>query len=385
MPFLNSIRLPAYLTQPQFPATSNVFRRADGSLKVLSAVVRKTFQGKTDYMPAVWHEKLRIALMHDIVQIEGDRLVGKVALEGEGYEINWLDFQDYPTAPAEFTVQVGDYNFTNDNCQTCEEATQLDLIDDNVGARNEGDSIESNAFTNDTIFCSPVTATITSINTNYVDNASIQPNGLFNVVLKANTPSGLGVWLATYRVTCPNGGYDEANIYGDITGSVEACQVPQNVQDVTEPTENSNAIEWDDSSPADGYEWQLYKETNLGLAVQSGSTPTASVTLTMLDPCTDYRFFVRAKCDDDNISDYAQMTFSTDCPEVGCGLYEVTYDNGFPDRDSFTQFYYVDCANNAQVVTIYNLQIRFFCLKESSYGNPVSYFGATSVERRADC
>lgn len=155
MPFQNRIRLPFYLRAPQWPATSNVFRRADGSLKVLSAVVRKTYEGETDYMPEAWHERLRIALMHDNVQIEGQKLVGKVALEGEGYEVEWQRFQDYPTAKANFTIQVGDYNFSNDNCQTCEEAMQLSLTDDSAGARDEGDSFDVNVAANDTVFLQP--------------------------------------------------------------------------------------------------------------------------------------------------------------------------------------------------------------------------------------
>src|SRR5687767_11228562 len=99
MPFRNRIRLPFYLTRPQFPRESNVFRRADGSTKVQSVIIRKVFEGETDKLPKEIHERFIVALSHDDVTIEGKYLATGVSMDGD-YEIDWLKFLDFPLANA---------------------------------------------------------------------------------------------------------------------------------------------------------------------------------------------------------------------------------------------------------------------------------------------
>lgn len=373
MPFLNRIRLPIKVSRPQFPEEREVFRKANGVSKTISVVVRKTYAMETALMPARVHERLKIALVHDTVNIENDKYLGGISQSGD-YTIEWPDFQDFPVSKATTTLEVTPFNASNNNCATCEEMSQVvandDTIPDPVG---EGDVVVYNVIANDAICCSPLTLSVVSINTAYVESAIINESGQLTITMKTPLATASGVKLATYRAGCSNDSYDEADVYADIEGSEEGCTAPQNVHDAIAPGDDYHTIEWDDSSPEDGYAWELYKDSNLGLVIQQGTTVTPSVSLSMLDACTDYRFIVRAQCGPNFFSDYTQMTFSTTCPEVGCGRYEVTFNDGSAEREGNTEVYFLDCAGLPQVRRVYNLSTVFICMLQNGPGEPVQF------------
>lgn len=375
MPFLNRIRLPIKVSRPQFPEEREVFRKANGVSKTISVVVRKTYLLETALMPERLHERLKIALVHDTVNIETDKYFGGVSQSAD-YTIGWPEFQDFPVAKGNSTIEVTPFNASNNNCATCEDMNQVVAEDDTFpGTLEEGEEYSINVLTNDNVCCFPVVVSIVTTNAGYIQSASVDPaTGVVTIIMKATLATADGINLLTYRVTCPNGGYDEADVFGDTEGSVPGCTAPQNVHDALPPFDDAHTIEWDDSSPADGYQWLLYKESNLGTPVQQASTPFASAAMVQLDPCTDYRFFVRSVCNlgTSLFSEYTQITFSTACAQTGCGKYEVTYDNGFPDTDSFTDVYYLDCASQQQIMRINNHQTRIVCLLQNSPGDPVS-------------
>ena len=58
MTFKNRIRLPFYLSRPQFPDEKNIFRLANGVAKVQSIVIRKVYEGETDYLTEDQHQRL---------------------------------------------------------------------------------------------------------------------------------------------------------------------------------------------------------------------------------------------------------------------------------------------------------------------------------------
>lgn len=385
MPFVNRIRLPFYLSRPQYPDDRTIFRRADGTTKTLSAVVRKTYEGETDQLPEKIHERLKIALLHDTVNIEGDRYVGGVSVDGD-YTIDWQRFLDFPLAKAEFRVQVTPFDFSNSNCQTCEEASQLNLVDDTFpDPLDEDTEYTINVFSNDDICCSPITAEITAINADFIESATIDPlSGI--VTLQTKTPLEIanGVNLLTYRVTCPNGGYDEADVFADINGSIEACLAPVNLQ-VTDITSDSATATWEAPSPApsNGYVWQLYNADTMAL-VDSGATGGLTVDLTGLDEDVDYIFYVAGDCGDEQ-SNNVSTEFSTEISSEGCGRYRLFWNDGTGIRGNSTTAFYIDCNGDSQEITVFNLGFHMICALENSPGDPVHIAGVTSVTYMAPC
>ena len=378
MPFKNRIRLPFYITRPQYPRESNIFRRADGSTKVQSVIIRKVFEGETDNLPKEIHERLLIALSHDDVTIEGRYLTTGVSLDAD-YDIDWNKFLDYPLAKASFKVQVTPFNYSNDNCQTCEEAAQLSLDDDIFPVTlDEGQTYHLNVFANDGICCSPVTADIVIFDSLYIASASIDAaSGIVTVTMQATIPIASNVNLLTYRVTCPNGGYDEADVFGDINGSIPACNTPFNliIQGVTETTAT---IAWDQPSGALSYNWQLYLASDLFNPVQTGTANTAdnNTVITGLSSGTDYVFYVQSVCSGGGLSAFSNIPFTTDGSSAGnCGQYLVCNTIFGVGASSVT---WIDCTGQYANTFIPALgACRLICALENSPGDPVDIFAST--------
>ncbi len=240
--FKNRVRLPIMFAKPQFPTERNVFRLANGASKVLSVIIRNTYEGKTDQLPEDWHRKLVIAMAHDEVTIENERLMSNVVLDGD-YSIDHQEFLNYPIAQATFSVQVTPFDATNSNCQTCDEMTQLNLVDDTTDetwAEGTTHDFPDVVTDNDAICCNPFEITLVTYNTNYFENVSISAGGVLTATVKDPVPSIENVFIATYRVTCPDGSYDEANIYGNISGTSPEC--PPWIQNIETEVESSTSV-----------------------------------------------------------------------------------------------------------------------------------------------
>lgn len=376
MPFSNRIRLPLYAKTPQFPTEANRFRLSNGESKTLSVTIRKNYNLVTDYMNQTMHQRLVIALNHDTVSIEGDRYVGGVTVDGE-YEIAWPDFLDYPLGQAAVKIQVTPFNYTNDNCQTCEQASQLALVDDDAGVIDEGAAGTINVFANDSICCFPIEAEITYYNTAYLDSATIDANGNVTLTVKNPVASVGSIVMATYRVTCPDGSYDEADVYASITGSEPACEQPSDFEPVVFGTSPISAdIEWNSPAPpALGYEWQLFEMQTPGTPVQTGTSADNTVTVSGLEPGTDYGFYVRSICAEGEFSPYTEFLFLT--PSSGsedCGLFNVCANDGSMLL-VFYAYSYMDCNGVIQNKTVLNLSCNGECMLMDEFNVPV-YFEA---------
>lgn len=380
MPFLNRIRLPLYLKTPQFPTEANRFPLSNGEYKTLSVTIRKEYQLVTDYMNEQMHQRLVIALNHDDVSIEGDRYVGGVAVNSE-YEITYPDFLDYPLGQAAVKVRVTPFNFTNDNCQTCEQATQLYLVDDDAGAIAQGASAEVNVYLNDNICCFPVVAEIVYINTDYLDTATIdQATGIVTLTAKNPVADVGSIVMATYRVTCPDGVYDEADIYGSISGGSAACEQPSDFDAVdisAAPAPYDVTITWATPAapPTDGYEWQVYEAADLGTPILSGAVLVNTVTFQVDDSATDYVFFVRSACGEGIFSPYSEVPFTT--PSAGasnCGLFHITANDGTFGGDIYS-YTFLDCDGILRTRFIPNLSERDNCMLMDEFNVPL-YFEA---------
>lgn len=381
MPYKNRIRLPFYLRRPQFPDERNVFRFADGSTKVQAVVIRKTYEGITGYMPEWVHQRLKFALSHDQVTIEGDRYLGGVVIDDD-YNIDWPEFMDMPYAQANFKVQVSPFNATNSNCQSCDEASQLQLVQDNLPATLEQNTTyEFNVFENDRIDCSPFTVSISFFNPFFVASVSITQAGDVSLTTKPLFYPKNGVLLAQYRVTCPNGNYDEVGIYGNVTGDDEGCLEPTNLR-ATGMEVTSAQIAWDAPSPApdDGYEWKLALASSPAAIIDSGSTIGNAITLPVesdpLDPATEYIFSVRAKCDDELFSDWVNLEFTTSAQEMICGKYRVTIFDGY---GPFKDVTYIGCNGMTATIRLTPFVPRTICALQDGPHQPVSIVGADEV------
>lgn len=113
----NQIRVPFYLRRPGFTATENIFRRSDGVKQRLSTVVEKDWLGTVGYLSDLQHEKLAIALKHDVVNISNPFSNVNQRMTQEGaYTIGFAEELNSPLNPAEFRITDYSHNYVNNNC-----------------------------------------------------------------------------------------------------------------------------------------------------------------------------------------------------------------------------------------------------------------------------
>lgn len=378
MPFKNRIRLPLKVTRPQFSKDKTTYPMANGSIKTLSVVVHKKYEGETDWLPEKWHQRLAIALEHDTVTIEADKYLGGIVTDGD-YEIEWPKFLDFPTGKASFSVFVSPFDNSNDNCQTCEQATQLSLEDDSFpDILEEGQTYELNVATNDNICCYPAAFSIVSFDTDYIETASLDQLGNLSVTMKSTFFSGIDIPLVTYRVTCPNGGYDEAIVSGDVEGEEPECAAPSNIT-FSAITTSSAEVDFTAASPApDHYSWKLYivDPSNFEYFIQQGDESTNHIDLTGLSQVSKYKIYIRSQCDntdnDSPASVYISGVFTTPAASNSCGEYIISYNDPFGGPGAHTDATYQDCNGVSQNVYVPNNVSRVVCARQSSPGVPIS-------------
>lgn len=389
--FKNRVRLPIFFSKPQFPVEKTTFRKADGSTKVLSTIIRNTYEGKTDQLPEDWHRKLIIALSHNDVSIESERLLSNIVMTGD-YAIDWQDFLNYPLGQSLFTVDVTPFDATNSNCQTCSEMTQISLVDDTTdevweeGTTHDFPDVLTD---NDEICCNPYTIELITFNYLYFSSVTISADGVLTATVIDPAPVVDDVWIARYRVTCANGQYDEANVYGNITGSdVDFCYPPLGGDGTLVVIDISNtsvqivldAIH-EPIAPGTQWLWELYFTSDLGTLLQSGTMvyPTVDVILTGLVPGISYTFIVKTDCGGGNYSTNVTQLFTiTALSGPTCGRFMVTY---IPAEDPAPQsISYMDCAGVIQNQELAFAQETQICMLIISGEETPLYFVASSTD-----
>jgi len=385
MPFLNRIRLRTYLSKPQFPSESNIFKLADGSRKVQSIVISKVYTGETDLYPEWIHQRLKIALSHDTVNFEGDKYFGGASTEGD-YDIDWSEFLDYPYAKAGYKMAVTPFAATNSNCQTCEEASQLALVDDTFPDQIEQSTEYTiDLFANDTINCTPIEVEITYANAVFIDTAEIDVlTGILTIMTKPLFFKRNSVKLITYRVTCTSSGaYDEADVFGNLEGSEAACLEPTALV-LSAVDYNVVSVSWTapTPAPANGYEWKIATEVDPATIVDSGTVLTLTAgTDTILDPATGYIFSVRSFCDTDDYSEWVDIHVDTLALDEDCGRYTIEYLGTTGRRDVS----YIACNNQVKTTSLFPFRPRTICALQNSPGSPVSIIGADQITYDSPC
>jgi hypothetical protein len=319
---LNRIRLPFYLSKPQYTSDEELYLKGNGRRVVLKSIVNKVMDGKTDYMPSQVHERLVIALKHDEVNIESETYTQEVKLNG-AYEINWPEFLDYPFGWGSFKAFEEAFVARSNRCDICEVSNFLTLEDDAITELlEEGQSYEYNVATNDSICCSDPEFSIFSYDTDYIDTISISSIGVVSFTLKTPLASAPDKDLFTYKVTC--GELEElADVTGTVEGSLSAlCEAPSGlILTIIDPASLPEEIhaEWTEPGggpPTDGYEWYLLESD---IEIASGTTTDTEVNINALDCEKTYQFFVRSVCDlaTDYFSAYIGDEITTpDCQEV---------------------------------------------------------------------
>lgn len=341
----------------------------------MSVVVRKTFELETDFMPDKWHQRLKIALAHDEIIIEGEKYLGGISQDGD-YNIEWPEgVLHYPAAKAGVKVQVTPFDATNANCQTCEQASQLDLENDEAtgiyGTLQEDQDYSVSVADNDSICCYPAVFSLVSYNSDYLTSASIDPStGVLSIHTGTGLVSANGIIIATYRVTCPDGSFDEADVTANIEGTIEGCLASTNLI-LGLLDEDQIQAAWTEATPGSTYYWEIYLGSGpVGTPVQTGSIMGDNINVSGLDPGTEYYFQLRTVCYGSN-SNFVGGTVSTENiePDDICGQYMVHYES--IDGPPFVSVSYNDCDGVEQTVQVFNFQDRIICALQSAPGSPV--------------
>lgn len=368
--FNNRIRLPFYVSRAQFPTERSVFRRADGSTKVMSVIVRNTYEGITDYMPESFHRKLVIALSHDEVTIENDRYIGGVSIDGD-YGINWQEFLDYPVAQGTFTVQVTPFSATNSNCVSCAQVQQISLVDDTYPtALGDGDAGEINVYDNDSICCYPATGELVYTNSSFITDAALSVDGVLSFTAVTPAPNQSGVKIATYRVTCEDGSYDEADVFASFAGSgEEGCCQPYGLS----VDEEFRTIYFSaDCNPDINFPYDFRSTANPGVVIASGGVFRVSrdvliPSLVYLYP-GEYIFNIYSNCGTSQ-SPTTTLIFTIPPPVGSCYEFEALY--SAIDGPSEANISFINCAGDMINTAISRFNPTRVCLLVDESNNPV--------------
>jgi hypothetical protein len=367
------------LHKPQFLDEASRYRRGNGTTKTLSVVVRKVYEGITDRLPEKLHERLKIAIVHDEVQVEGDRYVGVATQEGD-YQIEWQDFKDHPLAQGKFKMEVSPFNATNSNCGTCQEYTQIVCNDDVIF---DFDLLPDNTYNfkvleNDNICCSPVSVTLVTYDTTYLDSVTVEADQSITVHVKATAPSTVGWHIVRYRAQCANGQYDEADIVVDVDGVAPPdCGMPTD-SSMTDVQPFQATLNWTPVAGAYQYDIYVYKAPDYVAYIQTFSVVgggSSSTLITGLSPNTEYRIGIQSVCGNPTdgfvYSGFAYIDFTTaeQTPTETCGLYELFN----TDPDNFRSATFVNCDGLIEGVNIPPLHQREICVLQTSPGVPYNF------------
>lgn len=110
----NSIRLPIRAHSPNPLTEQKVYTKFDGTKKVLYAKMDKQWELETEYFPETLHDKIIVALAHDVVRLNGVTVVAS----GD-YAIDWPNGYQLEdgTWVAKATAKIqGNKTLRNSNC-----------------------------------------------------------------------------------------------------------------------------------------------------------------------------------------------------------------------------------------------------------------------------
>lgn len=331
MPFKNKIRLPFYLSRPQYPVEETIYRKTDGSRRVQKSIISKELEARTEWMPELIHERFTIALRHDFVHVYNDQFTGPVRING-AYEIGWIDDRDFPIAPAKFKVFDEWFNANNSTCATCDDLDQMQLIDDHfVAPLEQGGTYVIDVAANDSICCAAPVFSIVSFDPAIIANAGISQLGILTITLQPAIASAVLSEVLRYRVVCGESTMD-AGVSAAITGTGPAvCALPTDLTvsfDDDDPMPVAATFTWGNPGGAvHGWFYQLFAVANgIELLVSEGVTLLPTITINALGANKDFRMKVFSRCTTSGPwggdSSPAILNFTT--PKITVGVQNAT-------------------------------------------------------------
>jgi hypothetical protein len=114
---VNRIRLYMYLSQPKSIEDKAVYRKSNGVIRQTRSLITKEYTVQTEHFNELLHDKIVIALAHDMVNVSTDNYNGGISKTGE-YDVEWTD--NICLAPAKFKVLATPYAIRNNNCADCQ-------------------------------------------------------------------------------------------------------------------------------------------------------------------------------------------------------------------------------------------------------------------------
>lgn len=120
--YANLVRLPMWLSKPQYPKTGEYYERSDGTKQTLFARFNRQYTVIADDMPEWWMKNLLIAISHDDVTVyPEDSMINGGGIEvvsNNDWEIDWPDMgvSSANWGRPRFTLLETPYMEINNNC-----------------------------------------------------------------------------------------------------------------------------------------------------------------------------------------------------------------------------------------------------------------------------
>lgn len=344
---VNKIRIPMYLTKPQYKDDVSVYIKSDGSRKIHKAVISKQYECLTAELSDATHEKINVALNHDNVIVESNNYTGGLRKDGE-YAIDWIDYLDEQLAQASFKAYTTPYNARNNNCEVCETLPLFPPWEDCPPPEIECAQINSlfgDNGGNDALWETYISACTYSINPIPGNNQIVDiyyreggTSGAFTFVgtitfsssgAVLSTPNPFvisslpGTWLSVQIKAVNQCGGDDYLVTRNNPFIFQPCGLPSNLTiisinpSIVTPGYFDVSASWNRvlPTPAAGYDWELQTNPASPSPIDSGNTTnpggTIFLTIESVPDGGSWALKVRSNCGDGNSSLWISTNFTT--------------------------------------------------------------------------
>lgn len=117
--FKNRIRLPLYFSYPKPVEEVGIYKKSNGQVIQHYNILNREYIARTERFTHFLHEKLQIALAHEVKTLESPRYTGEFYKNGE-YTVEWDEDEDLCDATATFKA-LTTRELRNNSCQDCSE------------------------------------------------------------------------------------------------------------------------------------------------------------------------------------------------------------------------------------------------------------------------